>query len=431
MTTPLRPWHPASLLCPLLLLLAATNTTFASAPPPTADTAETTCIVGARVHAVVAPPAWKTVCFREGTITEVRSGAPPDGVIVVDGRGAMLTPGLIDAYSQLGLLEVHAVPDTRDATAETDHDVRASFRVAPGLNPFSSIVPVTRSGGVTAVISAPQGGMIAGQSVLWRLGSTLPDADVLNPSAYLVVHHDGRAIATDARGRRLARLREVFDDAQQLRDRLERFEENRMRTLAAHRLDLLALQPALEGAQPVLFIAEQATDVRTLLALSDELGLRPAFLGAAEGWRVADALAEAEAFALVHPLRNLPGRFDQLGARDDNAAILEAAGVRVILTGGDTHNGRNLRYLAGNAVRAGMSAEGALRAITLHPAMLAGMEDRIGSIAPGRDADLVLWSGDPFELSSRPVAVWVAGVPQDLTHRQDRLRDRYLELTYD
>ncbi|TVR00480.1 MAG: hypothetical protein EA398_11280 [Deltaproteobacteria bacterium] len=385
------------------------------------------CIVGARVHAVVAAPAYATVCMENGTITSVRNAPAPAGAVVVDGRGAVLTPGLIDAQSQLGLLEVNAVPETRDADASTDHEIRAAFRVAPGLNPFSMVVPITRSGGVTSVVSAPGGGLISGQAALWDLGPADATDLVVRESAYLVVPFTGRALREDARSRRLARLDEVFDDARVRAGNPEAFEERRMRDLAAHRLDLIALEEVRVAGTPVLFQAQRVADARALLALAERHGLRPAFTGLADGWRIAPELAEAGAFVMVHPMRNLPAQFDELGAREDAAALLDEAGVPVILTTGTTHNGRNLRFIAGNAVRAGMSAESALRAVTLHPAMLAGVGDTHGAIEVGRVANLVLWSGDPFEFSSRPVAVWVRGEALPLEHRQDALRERHRE----
>lgn len=388
------------------------------------------CVEGADVHAVVSPPAQVTVCFAAGRIVQVGGETPVDAE-VIDGSGAILTPGFIDAYGQLGLVEVSAVPETRDADAGVEDEVRAAFRVAEGLNPFSSVIPITRSGGVTSAISAPSGGLISGQAALWDLGAASATDLVVRESAYFVVHHEGRAFRSDARSRRLAKLREVLEDARVLDAGRERFDENRMRALSAHHLDLTALGAALSGEVRVLFLAEQVADIRALLALSEQYGLPPAFLGASDAWQIADELAEAGAMVVINPMRNLPGRFDQLGARSDSAAILDDAGVAVVLADGSTHNGRNLRYLAGNAVRAGMNAESALRAITLHPAMLAGAGEELGAIEEGRVANLVLWSGDPFEFSSRPVSVWVRGELMDGESRQDRLLERYRGRTWD
>jgi hypothetical protein len=178
----------------------------------------------------------------------------------------------------------------------------------------------------------------------------------------------------------------------------------------------------------VVFNVERAADIRQLLAFCKRHGLRPLLAGASEGWKVAGALKAADATVFIDALQNLPSSFDQLGSRLDNAALLSRAGVRVALLAPDpTHNARKIRQAAGIAAANGMPWEAALAAITRVPAQALGVGDRIGRIEPGLDADLVLWDGDPLEVTTLAQAVWMRGRAMPMRSRQTELRDRYLQ----
>lgn len=176
-----------------------------------------------------------------------------------------------------------------------------------------------------------------------------------------------------------------------------------------------------------MFRVNRASDIRVVLKFADEIGLRPIIVGGAEAWRVADELAARKVPVVVQPTLNLPERFEKLGARADNAALLRKAGVPVILSTFSTHNVRKLRQAAGNAVRAGMSHADALEAVTAAPARALGRDD-IGTIEAGKAADLVVWSGDPFELSTRVERLYINGEPASLDNRQQKLFERYQQL---
>jgi imidazolonepropionase-like amidohydrolase len=164
------------------------------------------------------------------------------------------------------------------------------------------------------------------------------------------------------------------------------------------------------------------------MRLADEFKLRLVVMGAAEGWMVADQLARTQVPVVINPLTDIP-TFDALGATLENAARLSRAGVRVALASFDTQNSRNLRQLAGNAVANGMDRERALESVTLTPARLWGVDDRVGSIEPGKDADLVIWSGDPFELSTGAEQVFIRGVEMSKDTRQRQLLERYRRIS--
>jgi len=178
----------------------------------------------------------------------------------------------------------------------------------------------------------------------------------------------------------------------------------------------------------VVFHVQRASDILAALQLAKEFSVRPIIAGGAEAWKVARQLAAAKVPVLVNPLLPGPTSFDKLGARDDNAALLHAAGVNVVITTNDTHNARKLRQLAGNAVRAGLPHEAAIAAITRGPAEAFGMATQYGTLAPGKVANVVVWSGDPLETTTHPIAVIIRGRRIDLANRQTALLNRYRKL---
>ena len=193
-----------------------------------------------------------------------------------------------------------------------------------------------------------------------------------------------------------------------------------MQPLSAPVADLEALLPVLRGELPLVAVANRRSDIETALRIGREYKLKLILAGAAEGWEIADQIARGGVPVLVEPLDNIPS-YDALGIRYENAALLAKAGVKVVLMETDTHNARNLRQQAGNAVSYGMTWDQALRAVTLSPAEVFGVADRYGSLEPGKVADVVVWSGDPFELLIR-------GKEIPLRSRQTELFERYKKL---
>jgi imidazolonepropionase-like amidohydrolase len=403
----------------------------ATAAPPVLD-GETVAITGATVHTLGAEGTLEgaTVVFADGRIVAVgRDVAVPAGARVIDGRGKIVTPGLFDSLSRLGVVEVGAVAGSRD-TATEDPRISGSFRVADAFNPESTLLPVTRVEGLTRALVAPSpgGSLIAGQAAVVHLGDG-SDPIVVTPAAMVVTLGErGARLAGGSRGAALLALREALQDARDYADHREDWARGQRRDYVLSRLDLEALVPVVEGRLPLLVSVDRASDIRRVLALAAEYDLRLVVAGGAEAWRVADELAAAGVPVLIDPLDNLPSSFETLGATLDNAARLHAAGVTVALMTEDAHNARNLRQAAGNAVAHGLPPAAALAAMTSVPAAIWGLGDSYGTLTPGREADLVVWDGDPLELSSYPQAVFIRGreVPQD--NRQIRLRDRYRDL---
>jgi imidazolonepropionase-like amidohydrolase len=254
---------------------------------------------------------------------------------------------------------------------------------------------------------------------------------LLRRGAALVVNlgEAGSELAGGSRAAALQQLRNALVDAQDYRQNKAAWTRGDRRDYSISGTDLEALQPVLDGEVPMLVRVNRASDISVLLGLGKEFSLRIILLGAAEGWMVATELAAANVAVILDATNNLPTSFDQLNARLDSAAILSAAGVRLTFGGessSQTHNARNITQAAGIAVANGMNWDMALRAITRTPAEIFGIADRLGSLEPGKAADLVVWTDDPLELTSFPEAVFIAGEAVSLENRQTLLRDRYL-----
>jgi imidazolonepropionase-like amidohydrolase len=391
--------------------------------------AQTIAITGATAHPVAgAPIENSTVLVRDGRIVAVGVDVEiPDDAERLDATGYVLTPGLIDVGSVLGLSEVGAVDDTRDYAFGADDPIRAAFDVVDGINPNSSLVPVNRLLGVTTALTSPSGGLIAGRAAMIDLAGASVDEMLVRPRAAMIASFDAAA-AGGARGGVSLRLREVLEDARFWRDNRAAFDRGAARTLAASRLDLEALQPVLAGEIPFVVRVDRASDIEAVLRIAADYGLDLVIRSGAEAWMVADDLAAADVPVILSPLTNAPSSFARLGARFDNAALLNAAGVRVILTSFETHRAGDLTWQAGNAVRAGLDWADALTSVTLTPAAVFGIDGDYGSIESGKVANLVVWSGDPFELSSRPVHVMIRGELVPNTSRQRELLERYRDL---
>ena len=405
-----------------------------------AASAQTIAITGGKVYTVSGATIDNgIVIIRDGKIAAVGPNvAIPAGAQRIDATGKWVTPGLVDAATVLGVSEISAVPGTNDASAEGHDNVAAAFRIADGLNPTSVLLSPTREDGITTVVIHPDRGLFAGQSAVVEIVDGSAADMIVKPSVAMVANMDNaRRVGADSRGEMLMRMREILDDARTYARRRADFERAQTRPVAASRLDLEALQPVLAGRLPLLVTVEKASDIQAALRLAKEFGIRIIIGGGAEAWMVADELAAAHVGVLTGAMNNIPRNFNMLGSRQENAALLRAAGVDVALIGnaggGDEEqfNVRNIRYEAGNAVAYGMKWDDALRAITLAPAELFGVSDRLGSLQAGRDANVVVWSGDPFEFATRAEHVFVRGKEYHDVSRQDLLMQRYKQLPPD
>lgn len=398
--------------------------------------AQTIAITGGTVYPVSGPKIENgTVLVGDGRIVAVGSNVSiPADARRVDASGKWVTPGIFNATTSLGLVEIGAVQETVDMTARGDGEgIFPSLRVWEGFNPASPLLQVTRNDGITTAGIVPRGGLIGGQGAVVALGNgQLPDVLLKGPAA---IFADIGAKGSDrgaSRAEVFQRLRAVLTEAKEWPRRRSRYDANGSRPLAARPMDLDALQPVLRGEIPLAIDADRASDLLVALDIAREFGIKVALTSATEAWKVADRIAAAKAYVLVGALNNMPRDFSTLGARQENAALLQQAGAKVIIAGGvDAFNARNVKYEAGVAVAFGMPWDAALRAITLTPAEFYGVADRVGSLQPGRDATLVVWSGDPFELYTHADHVFVRGEEVQGPSRQDELMKRYKTLPPD
>lgn len=385
----------------------------------------------ATVHTVGARGTLKNadVLVQGGRIAAVGPGlSAPAGVAVVEAKGRPLTPGLFGGVAAIGLEEVSAEDTTVDSGASFGNDarlpqVRPEFDVTLAYNPDSLLLPVARGEGVTfaalPAAAAEGGSLLAGQGGVVRLDGGF-DAVLPGRQLYVALGGDAEAAGGGSRAAQLMLLDQALREARGLTP----YASPHAQLTPAGRE---ALARYLAGGR-VVFAVDRAADIRQALLFARRNGLRPAVLGGAEAWRVARELATANVPVLLDPLQGLPANFDQLGARLDNAALLQKAGVDVSFAQFDSaaHLAGKQRQGAGNAVAHGLPWDAALAGLTRVPAEVFGVGDRIGRIEPGLVADLVLWSGDPLEVTTLPDAVWLAGKAMPLRSRQTELRDRYL-----
>jgi len=407
-------------------------------------TAQTYAIVNARVAAGTGGPEVienGIVLIVDGRIARVGAGvAVPAGAQTLDAHGGWVTPGIFAGLTNIGESEVfEGVPETNDARA-SESPFNAALDISTAINPRSVHIPISRIAGVTRAAVTPENGrsIFAGQGALIDLGAADP---VVRRRAfqYVDLSQGGGRLAGGSRPAAFAMFRSSLRDALEYARNPAAFVGGRDRGSLITRRDAEALVPVVQGRQLLLVEVERAQDIRNVIALRSEFpALRLVLVGAAEGWLVAGDIAAAHVPVITAALTDLPESFDSLAATQSNVGRMVRAGVTVALSGFGSGTGEQPRLLpadAGNLVAlgripgaAGLTHAQALAAITSAPAAIYGMDAQLGSLAPGKIADVVVWSGDPLEGTSAPVAVFIDGRPQQMTSRQTELRDRYLGL---
>lgn len=392
--------------------------------------ADTYAITGGTVYTLGAAGKIEhgTVVIRDGKIVAVGVDVPvPADAKRIDASGKLVTPGMFDPESSFGVDEVSAVNETQDA-ALTSTRYTAAFDVSDAINPRSMLIPINRIEGVTRAMVAPQTGssIINGRGSIMELGST--EGYLLKDPAALFVTlgEQGKKLAGGSRAGALLALREALQDAKDYAANRAAYDKGARRSYSLSRDDLEALQPFVNGQLPVVVSVDRASDIEAVLKVAAQFHLKLVVSGGAEAWMVADQLAKARVPVIMSPLQDLPDRFESLGSTLENAARLQKAGVLIAFETGDSHNARNLKQFAGNAVAYGLPWLEGLKAITLNAAKIYGMDGTTGTLEQGKDADLVVWSGDPLELTSFADTVFIRGKPVPMTSRQTELRDRYL-----
>jgi imidazolonepropionase-like amidohydrolase len=389
-----------------------------------------------------APIANGTIVLSNGTIAAIGANAAiPAGATVIDGTGLFVYPGMIDSGSNVGLVEMSSVAGTVD-TAELG-DFNPNSMAAVAINPHSELVPVTRVNGVTHVVSTPEGGIISGQSALIQLaGWTPPEMLVKTPAAMHIQFPRLRSATFGDQSqdeeaekerkksytRDVDKLRDVLRDAQaygkaaaaRAKDRnVERFDRD---------LVLEALVPVVEGRIPVVMHANLARDIRAALTFADEFKLKVILAGAQDVGRVVDEVKRRNIPVLLGPILALPQREDDpYDLLFTNAKTLHDAGIPFAIQTTDAHNTRNLPYHAASAAAFGLPKEEALKAVTIYPAQIWGVADRLGSLEVGKSATVILTDGDPLEIRTNVRRVFIAGEEIPMDSRHTLLYEKFLK----
>jgi imidazolonepropionase-like amidohydrolase len=397
--------------------------------------AQAVAITNAEIHTVSGGVIQNgTIVMNGGRITAIGTAvAIPGNARTIDGTGKIVTPGFIDPSSGLGLSEIPlGAPGASDG-ATSEADLGASFNPVWAVNPAATRIPITRIRGVTSSVVQPGGGnLFTGQGAVIALdGETVADM-IRNESAaiYTAMGETGSGRAGGSRAANYRRLHDALWDARAAaisdgREDDEDAPDDPMAEGGRSKLDerdLEALRGVIEGRVPLVVTANRASDIRLALKLEAEFDIRMVIQGGAEGWQVADELAANGVPVIVSATTNLP-TMDGLGASLKNAGLMQAAGVEVLLTGG-----RDMTHNAGLAVANGLDHAAALRAVTLGPAMAFGVASEMGSLDEGKIADVVMWSGDPFELSTSVEHVFIGGLEMSDDSRQEQLFERYRDL---
>jgi imidazolonepropionase-like amidohydrolase len=385
-------------------------------------------IRGATVHTASVRGTLKNanVLVRGGVIVAVGADtAGPSGAVVIEAKGRELTPGLFGGLTDVGLEEIAEESETSDTTLNMkspawEQQWRPELDVSLAFNPHSFIVPITRIEGVTWTMLAPGTGdsIIGGQGAAVALDGRADAVIKGSRTLFVQMGSDGAKRTGGTRAAQFMLLEQAIQEA--------RAPGAVPQGALLHSAGKQALMRYLTGGR-VVFQVDRAADILSVVAFAKRNGMKPIISGGDEAWVVAKELARADVPVILNPLDDLPIDFDHLAASLESAARLQSAGVRIVFSGGDIPQARLVRQLAGNAVAHGLPWEAALAAITSTPADIFGIGATHGRIAVGQAADLVLWDGDPLEVSTLADQVWISGRPVEMKSRQTELRDRYLE----
>ncbi|MBV8978553.1 MAG: amidohydrolase family protein [Alphaproteobacteria bacterium] len=368
------------------------------------------------------------------------------GAKIIDAKGKPVTPGLMVSNSELGAIEIDLVGETNDSGPGQDLSAfdadgtdsptlketiaSAAFDVSDAINPNSTLIAVARIRGVTRSLTAPAigSGVFSGHAAVIDLGL---GPNLVEKTRVGMVANLEPAGGPGAPSRPLiwAQFREMMDDAREYQaQRAAYHRPGGARDQRSSRIDLDALADVVEGREPLLVYVNRVSTIRQVLAYCRANKIKLVILGGSEAWMAASDLAAAHVPVVIDTELNLPNTFSDIGATLKNAARLDAAGVLVAFqpqSNGLAHYARTITQIAGNAVANGMKWDHALAAITRNPAEIWGLADSYGTLEPGKDADVVIWDGDPLEVTSAPTAVFIKGQQMPMTSRQTALRERY------
>jgi imidazolonepropionase-like amidohydrolase len=386
-----------------------------------------------------------TVVIRDGKVEAVGANVTvPTGAQTIDGSGLSVYPGMIDAGTNMGLVEV---PQGANGTVDTSEvgELNPNAKAIIAVNPHSAHIAVTRVEGITNALTAPTGGLISGQAALINLLGTAPKEMAVVPQVALVINYprigfggggfggfqqQQTANLSDtlaANERQVDQIRRMLRDAEAYGRAQDAYAKDKSLPRPDRNVVLEPLVPYVRGEQPVIFRADREAEIRGAIKFAEEMKLKPIILGGNDAWKVANLLKEKNVPVILTGILSLPLREDDpYDALYENPAKLQAAGVRFCISTGDPGaEARNLAQYAGMAAAFGLSKADAVKAVTLYPAQIMNVADRLGSIEAGKMANLVVTDGDLLEIRSRIRYLFIDGRPVGLTSRHTELNDAF------
>jgi imidazolonepropionase-like amidohydrolase len=380
-----------------------------------------------------------SVLIRDGKIAEVGAKVTaPGNAKVIDATGLSVYPGMIDCGTQLGLTEIGSIQETHDTTELGDFNPH--MRAIVAVQPHSELIPVARANGITTAITHPSGRLVSGQAALINLdGWTWQEMTVKAPAAMWMeypraprgrgaafIQAEGGAGATQLRDRQLASLREKIEDAQAYAKAKDARAADK--SLPPHPVDhvLEALIPVVKGEMPVLMVANGEREIKGAIEIADKYKLKLIISGAGDAWKVASTLKEKNIPVIIGPVTEVPGNEDDdYDVNYSLAAKLYKAGVKFAFQTDDAAYVRNLPYQAGTSAAFGLPKDEALKAVTIYPAQIFGVDKLLGSVEVGKMANLIVTDGDPLEFKTSVKHMFINGKPVDLSTRHTRLYDKF------
>lgn len=385
-----------------------------------------------------------SIVIQDGKIAAVGASVDaPSGAQTIDAAGATVFPGMIDAATNMGLMEVPLGAPGTDDDAEVG-DMNPNAKAITAVNPHIAHVNVTRNNGITTVLTHPTGGVISGQAAVINLVGSTPAQMAINPTFALVINYPRVSIfgggfggfggqppdfneAVRQRDRRLDALRTMLKDAEAYDKTQDAYAKDKNLPRPKTNLKLAALVPYVRGEKSVIFIADREVDIRSAVRFADELKLKAIIAGGNDAWKAADLLKQKNIPVIITGVWSLPAREDDYyDALYENAAKLQKAGVKFAVASGDSGaNVRDLPYQAGMTAAFGLPKEEALKAVTIYPAQILGVDKQVGSIEVGKTANIVVANGDILEPTTKILHLFINGRKIPLTSRHTELYEQF------
>ena len=357
-----------------------------------------------------------------GKIVEINKDLDLSADKIINAEGKVITAGFISPYSHLGLVEINMLAETRDDSSSV---YSAGFSISQAFNPSSTLIPYNLNGGLTSAISTPSSnGLFSGLGSAFSLSGENKSLLLKDLALYGSIEAGGESKAAN-----LLLMEDIFELTRTFNGDLDKIQDHALpKSFEYSKRDLMAIKRVLSKEIPFVVPVNRASDILSLIEFSKNQNIRLVIMGAAEGWRVAKELFESKTPVILEPINNLPTSFDNLGSKLENAALLNKAGVRLLISSDrwETHNAYLSRQGAGIAVSYGLPWNEAVNALTKNVSETFNIPDR-GTLTIGNEADLIVWDADPLDVTSFAEQIYISGKLMPANTRSLMLRDRYLK----